>query len=178
MSEAKKLDLSPLDPQTQKILETIKGVGLFSDIVGSGEAIEFLATMMDQKRFRAGQNIVREGEPGTEMFVLIEGKASVYKQPPQGDEYKVAIFDGSKRIAFGESALIEADARSATIRADTDCVCLVLRRESFDKFSKEHPEWALPIFRRIAHAVMARLKKTNNDMMLLYNALVSEIRGQ
>jgi CRP/FNR family transcriptional regulator, cyclic AMP receptor protein len=182
MSSAKKLEqpLESFDSSAQgsTALDRLHEVGLFVDIRDDKQALAAIAATMSSRRYRPGEDIVTEGTTGTDMFILVEGRASVFKSTPQGDEYKVAIFEGAKNIAFGESGLIETDSRTATIRADTDCTCLVLERMAFEKFSATSPQWALPVYRRIAHAVMARLKKTNNDMMLLYNALVAEIRGQ
>ena len=89
----------------------------------------------------------------------------------------VANLEGAARPSFGEGALIDTEARTATICAETTVVCLVLMRSNFEKFSAEHPHWAIPIYHRIAGAVLTRLRKTNNDLMLLYKALVAEIRG-
>lgn len=168
----------PLDTYGSKLLARMHDVVLFSDIKNESGAIEALVSIMSDRTVREGADIIVEGTSGTEMFILYSGRASVYKSTPQGDEYKVAIFEGEKNIAFGESGLIDADARSATIRADTECHCVVLDRKAFERYSATYPQWALPIYRRIAQAVMARMKKTNNDMMLLYNALVAEIRGE
>ena len=112
------------------------------------------------------------------MFILIEGAASVYRHTAEGELYRVTILNGEEHAFFGEGALLDSDSRSATIRADVECVCLVLGREAFAEFGKKHPAWAFPVLVRIARAVMARLRKTNQDLTLVYNALVSEIRGQ
>ena len=170
-------DAPLLETYGSSVLAKLHDVMLFCDIKDERGAIEALASIMGARRFTAGDNIIKEGATGTEMFVLLEGRASVFKSTPEGDEYKVAIFEGDKNISFGESGLVESDARSATIRADTNCMCIVLDRHAFEKYSKSYPQWALPIYRRIAQAVMTRMKKTNNDMLLLYNALVAEIRG-
>ena len=162
------------DLRTQILSE----VSLFSDIASTPGALEELSRMMELRTFAPGECILREGESGSEMFLLIEGEASVHKSTTDGDQYKVAILHGEKHSFFGEGALLDSDARSATIKADTFCKCLVLDRKSFEVFGQVHPEWALPISLRIARAVMARLRKTNNDLMLLYKALVAEIRGQ
>jgi CRP-like cAMP-binding protein len=167
---AKSLDLNVL-------LDHLRKVELFSDIREDETALKTIASILSERRFTKDENITEEGKTGTDMFILIDGQASVYKATPTGDEYKVAIFHADKRIAFGESGLIETDTRTATIRADVDCRCLVLGRTAFEDFSKRYPQWALPIYRKIAHSVMARLRKTNDDMLLLYNALVAEIRG-
>lgn len=159
------------------ILDSLRNVAIFTDIRESNDAMVALGQIMKEREFTAGSSIIEEGEEGTEMFILIAGQASVYKKPPGGDEYKVAIFSGEKQVAFGESGLVEGELRSASIRADVDCRCLALSRGTFEEFSKTHPQWALPIYRRIALSVMTRLRKINNDMLLLYNALVAEIRG-
>jgi CRP/FNR family transcriptional regulator, cyclic AMP receptor protein len=158
-------------------LQRLFNIGLFSDINKSPGAVEALASIMGSREFKAGSNIITEGASGTEMFILVKGKASVFKKTPHGDEFKVALFEGEKNIAFGEGALIDGDARSATIKAETDCHCVYLEKKAFEKFSAAYPQWALPIYKRIAQSVMARMKRTNDDMLLLYNALVAEIRG-
>jgi CRP-like cAMP-binding protein len=112
------------------------------------------------------------------MYFLMDGTASVYKCTTDGEPYKVAIIQGTQRAFFGEGGLLDLEARSATIRTETECRCLVLNGAEFAEFGRNYPQWALPVLNRIARAVMVRLRKTNNDLMLLYNALVAEIRGQ
>ena len=85
--------------------------------------------------------------------------------------------NGDQHPFFGEGALLDSDARSATIRAEDECHCLVLSREHFDQIGIQHPDWCLPVMRRISRVVMGRFKKANHDLLMLYHALVSEIRG-
>jgi CRP-like cAMP-binding protein len=155
----------------------LRDVSLFADIKDIGGALDDLSSVMVVRVFKPQENIIREGESGSEMFLLVGGQASVHKSTSEGDQYKVAILTGTKHPFFGEGGLLDSDARSATIKADTQCFCLVLERSAFEAFGKRHPEWSLPILLRIARVVMARLRGTNNDLMLLYNALVAEIRG-
>ena len=79
--------------------------------------------------------------------------------------------------ALGEGGLIEAEPRSATVKMDIDSQCLVLTRDAFAKFGDAHPDWALPILKKIATTLMGRLRQTSNDLMLLHKALMNEIRG-
>jgi CRP-like cAMP-binding protein len=102
----------------------------------------------------------------------------VYKSTLEGEPYKVAILKADSHAFFGEGGLLDSEARSATIRAETRCSCLVLKREAFERFCVGYPQFALPVLLRIARAVMSRLRKSNTDLSLLYNALVAEIRGQ
>ncbi len=160
-----------------EILESLKKVGLLSEIHSNDLAIAAFAKLVEFVEFEAGHDIIQEGTEGAEMFILVKGNASVYKATPGGDPYKVAILSGEKYVAFGEGGLIGADKRGATIKSDEACQCLKINRKDFEDFATEFPAWALPIYRRVAQSVMIRLRHTNEDMLLLYNALVAEIRG-
>ncbi|MGK5085353.1 cyclic nucleotide-binding domain-containing protein [Bdellovibrionota bacterium FG-1] len=155
----------------------LNDVSLFEDIRAIPGALEDLARRMEVRTFERDQFIIKEGELGSELFLLIQGQAGVYKMTGEGDMYKVVILSGEKHAFFGEGGLLDSDARSASIQAEGHCVCLVLNSQNFVSFAKTYPDWALPILLKICRVVMGRLRKTNNDMMLLYNALVTEIRG-
>ncbi len=157
-----------------ELLEAISKVSLFADLKDIPEATYALMKLLSIRIFKSGETIIREGESGAEFFILADGSASVSKTTQDGDQYKVAILHGHKGAFFGESALLEADTRSATIVADTECRCMVLTKSAFDTFSNNHPQWAMPIIRRVANAIMIRLKNMNNDLSLLYKALVDE----
>jgi len=161
-----------------ELLDYLRNVSLFKDIENIPEALLKLADKLKSCDFKPGDSIITEGETGSELYLLMTGQASVYKSTAVGDQYKVAILHASNYVFFGEGGLLDSDSRSATIKADIRCTCLILARSAIDEFGKEHPQWALPILLRIARTVMERLRKTNNDLLLIYNALVSEIRGQ
>ena len=164
--------------ETSGEIAHLRKVSLFQDIAHDEEALRQLSLATRLERYGPGREIVREGEPGSEMYILVEGTASVFKRTIEGEMYRVAILRAEAHSFFGEGALLDADARSATIRADSECSCLVLDRCSFETFGKKFPHWAFPVLARIARAVLERLRKTNEDLTLLYNALVTEIRGQ
>ena len=178
MSTARKLHEPPEKGAAKFDVAVLREVGLFADLKDDPRALEALALLMRHRAFARGSLIIAEGTEGGEMYILIRGRAGVFKSTPGGDEYKVAVLSAERRPAFGEGGLVDSDRRTASIRADEDCECLALGRDEFEVFSRAHPQWALPIFRRVATGVMGRLRKTNDDMLLLYNALVAEIRGK
>lgn len=179
MSAAKSLKLanSPIH-MASNYAAFLKKVSLFSEIAHDDKAMTSLASFLTEKSFRPGSVIIEEGSVGDEMFLLVVGMASVYKHTPDGDEYPVAKLDSLNCPFFGEGSLIDSETRSATIKAVDECHCLCFSKQGFETFSKQNPEWALPVFRQIAKAVMTRLRKTSNDLLLMYNALVDEIRRQ
>jgi len=172
MSPAPKLH-SHLNPvvDTHEILTK---VSLFADICDNPEAFSALNKLMNLRLYKAGETIIQEGEPGTDFFILADGSASVFKKTQDGDLYKVAILAGHMGAFFGESGLLEADTRTATIRAESACSCLVLSKTDFENYCNANPQWALPILKRVAKAIMQRLKNMNHDLGLLYKALVDE----
>lgn len=151
---------------------------IFEDFRGFPEKLDVFMKILKPCEFNPGATIIEEGTIGTEMFLLLKGQVCVYEKTPSGDEFKVADLFDHMNIFFGEGALLDVDSRTATIRAESQCLCYSLSREDFEDFSRSHPEMALPVFRRIARVVMARLRKANQDFFLIYNALVSEIRGR
>jgi len=158
-------------------VQFLASVRLFQDLKSHPEAFAAIVALMEIRDYPVTSIIVRENEPGLEMFLLVEGRASVLKTTAEGELYRVAIMEGKDHAFFGEGGLLDSDSRSATIQAETACRCLVLSRESFQQFGNNHPQWALPVVFRIAKAVMTRLRKSNEDLILVYNALVAEIRG-
>ena len=155
----------------------LRAVALFEDIKESAEALGALAMIWEERVYAPNRKIIEEGAASDEMFILIAGAASVYKTTPEGDVFKVAILLSENHAFFGEGGLVDAEVRSATIKSDTECHCLVLSRGAFQEFGKLHPEWTLPFFQRITSMVMGRLRKTNGDLLVLYCALLAEIRG-
>ncbi len=158
-------------------VEKLRHVSLLVDLHANEEALGALAAIMEDRVFSPGATILEEGAVGSELFILISGEVDIFKSTPEGDPFKVAVLSGERCPVFGESGLIESEPRSATIRSASEAVCLVLDRPGFDHFCEVHPQWALMIYRRIAQAVLGRFKKANDDLMLLYKALMAEIRG-
>jgi CRP/FNR family cyclic AMP-dependent transcriptional regulator len=154
--------------------EILSKVSLFTEIKDNPEAFAVLYMLMGVRHYQAGELILKEGEAGTDFFILADGTASVFKKTQDGDLYKVAILSGHMGAFFGESGLLEADTRTATIKAETECRCLVLTKSDFEIFCSHNPAWALPILKRVAKAIMGRLKNMNHDLGLLYKALVDE----
>jgi CRP/FNR family cyclic AMP-dependent transcriptional regulator len=165
------------DEGTREKIFHLQKVALLEDIRDNVEALRELSRRVSSQAFQPGDAIIREGDQGSELYILFEGDASVYKTTPEGEKYKVAVLKGSFHAFFGEGGLLDSEPRSATIVAESPLVCLVLDKAHFDDFCRAYPQWALPISLRIARVVLQRLSKTNTDLMLLYNALVAEIRG-
>lgn len=94
-----------------------------------------------------GTVVCREGRPGREAFVLLSGEVEV----TIGGRSLASLGAGS---FFGETALLDGGARTATVVARTPLEVLVFNPAEFDAMLKEIPQ----IGRRILTAVESRLR--------------------
>ena len=90
-----------------------------------------------------GEIIVRKGEDGDSMYIIASGEVEVDLGPG-----RPAIALGPGQF-FGEMALIERAARTATVRASDECKLLELSGRDFGDLARQHPELDESI-RRIA----------------------------
>ncbi len=172
MSAALKLQNHPLRVEQ---VEWLRKVMLFEEL--DIKAVEYLSSLMVHQSFPQGEAILKEGEEGHEAYFLTSGSLKVIKATASGESFPVALLHAHDHPFFGEAALLQSDERSATILCESDCECLVLAKSSFDAFALKHPEWALPIVLKIARVIVGRLRKANNDVVLLYHALMNEVKG-
>lgn len=91
--------------------------------------IHFLASLSAEERFRAGETIFREGDPGDKMYVVLEGRVMISKSIPGAGEEALAFLE--RGDYFGEMALIDDEPRSASAKAHEGdgCVLLSIARE-------------------------------------------------
>jgi SulP family sulfate permease len=118
-----------------------------------------LESLMMHKLFRAGESIVRAGEPGDELMLLLHGAASVMVPGPDGHDIRIA---GVRRGAtVGDIAFLDQAPRSATVVADEDTMVAVLHRDVYDALSLSHPRMVRRLLQNLALTMATRLRHTN-----------------
>ncbi len=95
--------------------------------------------------FRAGEEIFREGETGEEAFIVASGEVRISRRGDHSDSLTLAQL--GRGSIFGELALIDELARSATATAVGDCELITLDRTSFLSQLNSHPALALQLFK-------------------------------
>ncbi len=144
----------------------------------SDEELACLAGVMEERDFPAGAEILREGESGDEMYLLLRGSVDVLKTTPFGDRYVTASLMDSYHCSFGEMALIDQGKRSATVRAKTDCKALALGYEAFHRFCREHPTIGVELLMSISATLVHDLRMENDNLRIVYQALIEEIENR
>lgn len=125
-------------------IEIIKRVPMFSRL--SKKELEDVAHIADELDLPSGKVMAKEGAPGREFFVLLEGEAAVTKGDRRINTMKNGDF-------FGEIALVTKMPRTATVKATSDVRVLVITERDFGALIKRSPE----VGRAVAQALAERL---------------------
>ncbi len=87
-------------------------------------------------RVKAGQIIIRQGEPGDYYYLIKSGKADVLRKIEKA--HKVSVIDQIKEgEGFGEDALLTDSPRNATVVMSTDGILMRLGRDDFNELLSE-----------------------------------------
>lgn len=117
--------------------------------------LDALIHITKTRRLNKGEVVIRQGDPGSKMFIVVEGSLKVSVLLEDGKEISLSILRPNE--AFGEIALFDRNERTATITAIEPGSCLVIERDLFLPFLKEHPDVAI----RLLAALSRRLRLTD-----------------
>jgi len=156
-------------------LELLKHIVLFKDFKENIEVLQKIAALFVERKARKGDVIIQEGKEGDELYIIKEGSVRVLKNTLQNEPYTVVLLSEDQHVFFGEIGLLLNDRRTATVAAEVDSTFLVTNRKKFQEFGEKEPLVALLITRQIAQILAKRLHKTNEDVVTLFSALVTEI---
>ena len=108
------------------------------------------------KKYHKQKIICHEGAKGNEMYLILEGKVTVYKQgpPPTCDRIDIARLE--KDNFFGEMTLLEGFPRTASVQALTEVRLLVINLDMLEKLFKVRPVFAIQMFKKFSE----RLRKS------------------
>jgi CRP-like cAMP-binding protein len=105
--------------------------------------LRHVAGLAKIRRFHDGAALMRAGDPGDAMYVLLDGRATV--RVPRGGA--VGLEMGS---FVGELALLDDGPRTATVVADGPVVALSIARTGFRKLLRAEPSIAVAIAEELA----------------------------
>ena len=134
------------------VVDELGAVKLFGGL--SQRQLRQLARLMKERTFRPGVAVVEEGTmSGVGFFIVAEGEASVTV-----DGREVARIGPGDH--FGELALINEDARTASVTAVTRLRCHVIAFWDFRKVARDNPDVAWRLLQHVAALLVA--ERTRN----------------
>jgi len=107
---------------------------------------------MQERRFRPGEIIFKEGDKSEEAFIVCDGRVEILKDSPGGEPMRLAVL--GERDVFGEMGLLDECPRSATVRACDDVLAVAINRTEFLSLLTKDPKYGL----RLLHALFERLR--------------------
>ena len=108
------------------------------------------------KSFKKDDVIYIEGDWGCNLYLLIKGQVSIYKQYKGTSEFLTTINEGE---IFGEMAIFENSTRSATVIANSFIQLLKIDRTNFDIIFNLHPSWTFKLLMGLSKRIYRNLKK-------------------
>ncbi len=101
-------------------------------------ALDQLLSSTSVMSFAAGETIMREGEPGTAMFLIADGVVDVHTHDTAGRPLQLATLGPGE--FFGEVAMLTGRPRTATIVASDRATVVEISREDLDSIMARWPE--------------------------------------
>lgn len=117
------------------IAAAIAGFDLFQ-LLSSAEVQVITAGALN-RRYAAGETIVREGDPGSSMFLIQAGQCGVSSRGDLDDSQRLALLEPG--MAFGEIALLTGEPRMATVRAMDETTLVEIRKETLAPILEGNP---------------------------------------
>ena len=141
------------------VIDELKTVRLFAGL--NQRQLRQLARIAKERSYRPGVRIVEEGTmSGVGFFIVAEGEAAV---SVDGEEV-ARIGPGGH---FGELALINEDARTASVTAVTLLRCHVIAFWDFRKFARDNPDVAWRLLQHVAAMLVAERTRSARAALAL-----------
>ena len=113
---------------------------------------------MEEHHLSRGDPLFLEGDEGSTLFVVTEGKIKLGRTAPDGRENLLGVLGPGEM--FGELSVFDPGPRTATATAVTETTLIGLGHEDLDKWIRGRPEVAYTMLQSLAR----RLRRTNEFM--------------
>lgn len=123
--------------------------------------VKSLEKIFTVKRISEGKTIFIENMPGESLYLVKQGTVRISRMLAEGDE-QVLIVLGPDDV-FGEMAVLDGGARSATARIAEDAVLYGLSRKEFDALAKTDPGLGLKLTLNIVRIFSSRVRNSQKD---------------
>jgi CRP/FNR family cyclic AMP-dependent transcriptional regulator len=138
-------------PAMTPLERAVATVPLFRTL--SDAEISTLARTMTQRQFPPGAEIVRQGEEGLSLYIVLEGQVRVQRAGVTQGEIELATIGPGG--FFGEMTLLDGEPRSATVRAVTPVFCALLPRWGLEATIRANPAVAMEMLSVLSRRLRA-----------------------
>lgn len=156
----------------------LNGIPLF-DLLDT-DARQALAAVIDYQQVPAGETLFQTGDPGESLFHVMSGQIELYIKDISGQKIVLTVAEAGD--LFGELALLDSGARTATAIALSDAELLVLDREDLLLLFEKNPDAALHMLagmskmtRKADELLRTRVSRNVNEEMEVHSTFLQKI---
>ena len=124
-----------------------------------------LGALMPLVRAQPGQVMIREGDVGDWMLLILSGTVDVTKKSEQDEVSRLAVI--KQGAAVGEMSMLDAAPRYASCTAIEEVQAGVLTRQTIAHLINEHPAAGAKLLVKLTQLLAQRLRNTSNQMVRL-----------
>ncbi len=143
-------------------INVLRKISLFRSL--NDDEFESLAKSSSTQTFVQGETLIRQGDAGDSMYVLLEGLLEVFRTGEGNKETRVAQIQTGR--FFGEMSLLTGEPRSATIRAALNSIVLTIQKSAMVSLLENRPGLVDHLSRSLAERRLAdkarELSSTNS----------------
>lgn len=139
-----------------------------------------LAKVVDELNVPAGHTLFQAGDPGDSLFIVRQGQIELFIKDTAGQ--KIILHTAETGDMFGELAMLDAGARTATALALTESEVLVLDRDDLVLLFQRKPEAALHMLasltsltRKADDLLRTRVSRNVNEEMEVHSTVLQKI---
>ena len=133
----------------------------------SSAEVKLLAQFMHVYRAQNGMEVLREGDGGDFMLILVEGKVDVHKRDRWNTPQLLATVEAGRSL--GEMSMIDGEPRFATCTAVGSVLISVLDREALARIIVEQPLLGAKILMELVLMLSQRLRATSQRLLGVMN---------
>jgi CRP/FNR family cyclic AMP-dependent transcriptional regulator len=141
----------------------------------SAAEVRLLAHFMSVYRAAPGDEIIREGDSGDFMLMLIDGRVEVLKRDRRNTPQRIAQVESGKTL--GEMSMIDGEPRFATCVATEAALFAVLTRENLARIIVEQPMLGAKILMELVLMLSQRLRSTGTRLLEVLEEGTGSPRG-
>ena len=139
----------------------LEGIRIFAGL--TREQLEKVAKTGERREYEPGDTIFEEGDPGTHVYCIIEGRVEITAKLGDTAE-KAPVHTATEGSVFGEFVLFEKRSRSADARATKPVTIFAADVDALRKAFAEDPKAGYTVLDNLCRILVDRVSKTTKEL--------------
>lgn len=141
----------------ESLFDVLRRIPIFQDL--NQREFAKIEDILHRRSFSQGESIVRQGEAGVGMYIILSGQVQILHSAGEGPPIRLATLGGGD--FFGEQALLDESPRTASAVAAEPCQAIGFFRPDMLELIERNPRTGLKVVMRLSQMISLRLRQTN-----------------